>query len=434
MARTAGHRGHDRRRRRRVRSPPAGWSAPTCSWRDRDTVGIVNPADGPHRRTSAPAAAPWRPSGVRRLAAGGADDRRADHGAAERSRPPTRRPRTSSSPAPTTAPASIPTRRSSPPSATNGEDRVGERSDTIMVFRRRPGGDAGRRAVVPPRPLRDDRRFGQPRPDQLRLPAGRATAPDRHDLRELRGRHRPLHPGRLLHVQDARRRRRRGRRAVRVPRPRRGLRARGADDRAASRSTATTRWPTCAPASTSTRTRRAAATGSSDRTSDLGRISRQQDFLRRTLSSVLSKGLLNPSVARGLIETRHERRRRHGRRTVAGQVDGVRRRAARTSSPAAIPTYQIEAVGPRGSTAPRCSSRRSTARTCRRCWRCSAARRRWPTLRSRSSRRPRRPLLAPTAAAPAETTEATPPPETTAAPAGPEENTFGIVPPRDVTC
>jgi LCP family protein required for cell wall assembly len=38
-----------------------------------------------------------------------------------------------------------------------------------------------------------------------------------------------------------------------------------------------------------------------DPSSDLGRISRQQDFLRRTLSSVLSKGLLNPSVARGLI-------------------------------------------------------------------------------------------------------------------------------------
>ena len=38
-----------------------------------------------------------------------------------------------------------------------------------------------------------------------------------------------------------------------------------------------------------------------DPTSDLGRISRQQDFLRRTLSSVLAKGLLNPSVASGLI-------------------------------------------------------------------------------------------------------------------------------------
>ena len=39
----------------------------------------------------------------------------------------------------------------------------------------------------------------------------------------------------------------------------------------------------------------------SDPTSDLGRISRQQDFLRRVLSSLLDKGPLNPSVARGLI-------------------------------------------------------------------------------------------------------------------------------------
>jgi LCP family protein required for cell wall assembly len=40
-----------------------------------------------------------------------------------------------------------------------------------------------------------------------------------------------------------------------------------------------------------------------DPTSDLGRISRQQDFLRRTVSRLLSKGAYNPDVAGGLIET-----------------------------------------------------------------------------------------------------------------------------------
>ncbi len=40
-----------------------------------------------------------------------------------------------------------------------------------------------------------------------------------------------------------------------------------------------------------------------DGTSDLGRISRQQDFLRRTVSRLLSKGAYNPDVAGGLIET-----------------------------------------------------------------------------------------------------------------------------------
>ena len=40
-----------------------------------------------------------------------------------------------------------------------------------------------------------------------------------------------------------------------------------------------------------------------DPASDLGRVSRQQDFIRRTLSSVLDEGPLNPRVARGLIRS-----------------------------------------------------------------------------------------------------------------------------------
>ncbi len=43
-----------------------------------------------------------------------------------------------------------------------------------------------------------------------------------------------------------------------------------------------------------------------DGTSDLGRISRQQDFLRRTVSRLLEKGAYNPDVAGGLIETLSE--------------------------------------------------------------------------------------------------------------------------------
>ena len=38
-----------------------------------------------------------------------------------------------------------------------------------------------------------------------------------------------------------------------------------------------------------------------DGTSDLGRISRQQDFLRRTLQAALNKGVFDPAVARALI-------------------------------------------------------------------------------------------------------------------------------------
>lgn len=40
-----------------------------------------------------------------------------------------------------------------------------------------------------------------------------------------------------------------------------------------------------------------------DPLSDLGRISRQQDFLRRVISKALSSGVYTPSVATGLIET-----------------------------------------------------------------------------------------------------------------------------------
>ncbi len=81
-----------------------------------------------------------------------------------------------------------------------------------------------------------------------------------------------------------------------------------------------------------------------DESSDLGRISRQQDFLRRTLQSVLSKGLLNPSVARGLISaaTRGEVVT-SSELTLAKLMEfaGV----LRDVEPDEIPSYQIEAVG-----------------------------------------------------------------------------------------
>ena len=78
-----------------------------------------------------------------------------------------------------------------------------------------------------------------------------------------------------------------------------------------------------------------------DPTSDLGRISRQQDFLRRTVSSLLAKGAYNPDVAGGLIETLSEHIVSDPDLTVrrmlefAGVLSGV--------DPTAITTYQINA-------------------------------------------------------------------------------------------
>ena len=47
-------------------------------------------------------------------------------------------------------------------------------------------------------------------------------------------------------------------------------------------------------------------TWKTDGTSDLGRISRQQDFIRRTADSLLAAGAFDPAVIRALI--RHQRR------------------------------------------------------------------------------------------------------------------------------
>lgn len=79
-----------------------------------------------------------------------------------------------------------------------------------------------------------------------------------------------------------------------------------------------------------------------DPTSDLGRISRQQDFLRRVLSSVLSRGPLNPSVAGGLIESAQNYVVTDNELSPAKllQFAGVLNRV----EPGAIPTYQIEAT------------------------------------------------------------------------------------------
>lgn len=78
-----------------------------------------------------------------------------------------------------------------------------------------------------------------------------------------------------------------------------------------------------------------------DPTSDLGRISRQQDFLKRTVSRLLSRGAYDPDVAGGLIQTLSEYIVTDPTLTArkmlefAGVLSGV--------DPTSITTYQIEA-------------------------------------------------------------------------------------------
>lgn len=80
-----------------------------------------------------------------------------------------------------------------------------------------------------------------------------------------------------------------------------------------------------------------------DPVSDLGRISRQQDFLRRALTAALDKGVTNPSVARGLIETVEENVVVDTELTIRKMLEFVG--VLRDVDPGGIATYQIEAVG-----------------------------------------------------------------------------------------
>ncbi len=78
-----------------------------------------------------------------------------------------------------------------------------------------------------------------------------------------------------------------------------------------------------------------------DGTSDLGRISRQQDFIRRTADSLLAAGAFNPSVIRALIQTSDDYVVVDSELSLNKQLEfaGVLRNVA----PGDITSYQIEA-------------------------------------------------------------------------------------------
>jgi LCP family protein required for cell wall assembly len=79
-----------------------------------------------------------------------------------------------------------------------------------------------------------------------------------------------------------------------------------------------------------------------DPASDLGRISRQQDFIRRTLDAALAKGVYNPSVARGVIDIATQSIVVDEGLTASKMLEffGV----LRDFDPGSISTYQIEAT------------------------------------------------------------------------------------------
>ncbi len=81
----------------------------------------------------------------------------------------------------------------------------------------------------------------------------------------------------------------------------------------------------------------------SDGLSDLGRVSRQQDFLRRVLSAALDRGVTDPAVARSLIKAAQDNVLVDEGLTLNKMLEFVG--VLRNFEPGGIATYQIEATG-----------------------------------------------------------------------------------------
>ncbi len=80
-----------------------------------------------------------------------------------------------------------------------------------------------------------------------------------------------------------------------------------------------------------------------DGSSDLGRITRQQDFLKRAMSKALSRWLLDPGVAKGLIDTAIDNVVTDSELTPGLMLDVAN--AMRSFDASTVRTFQIEASG-----------------------------------------------------------------------------------------
>jgi LCP family protein required for cell wall assembly len=81
---------------------------------------------------------------------------------------------------------------------------------------------------------------------------------------------------------------------------------------------------------------------STDGTSDFGRISRQQDFLRRVIATVINDGLYSPSVATALITTNREYLVTDAGLTVRRMLEFAN--TLRRLDPSEITTYRVEST------------------------------------------------------------------------------------------
>lgn len=80
-----------------------------------------------------------------------------------------------------------------------------------------------------------------------------------------------------------------------------------------------------------------------DPSSDLGRIARQQDFLRRTLTAALKQGVLKPKIISSLYQSYRDDLVIDTGMTIDKMIEFVG--VVRNVTPSSIRTYQIEATG-----------------------------------------------------------------------------------------
>jgi LCP family protein required for cell wall assembly len=164
-----------------------------------------------------------------------------------------------------------------------------------------------------------------------------------------------------------------------------------------------------------------------DGTSDLGRITRQQDFLRRTVATLLGRGPFSPGVATALLETNREYLTVDSELTVGRMLEfaGV----LRSLDPNAIASYQIESdsqnVSGQSVQIPRTKGENMQAILAIFRGEADLAGAPDQVFESTTVAAPR----------PGATTVGTEPVTETSSPTvQPEENTLGISPPRDITC
>ena len=167
-----------------------------------------------------------------------------------------------------------------------------------------------------------------------------------------------------------------------------------------------------------------------DPLSDLGRVSRQQDFLRRVLSAALDKGVTDPSVARGLIKAAQENVVVDKGLTLDKMLEFVG--VLRDFDPGGIATYQIEATGKTISgqavLVPKLNGDNMKAILA--IFRGEAPLAGAPEQVFETTTVPTTTPSGPTTTSSGTTTTAVP----VATVPGPDENAKGIVPPKDVSC